>query len=119
MWGILVAATTVGVLMTSPFALAEMQESTTDLVVIGGTPGGVACAVRAAREGFRVTLVNRHAHLGGMLSSGLCCWDTLYDGKRSPIFDEVRQGMIEYCRVKDGEGSVQRRSVMPDPDRTK
>ena len=42
-----------------------------DLVVVGGTPGGVACAVRAAREGLDVLLVNHHKHLGGMLTSGL------------------------------------------------
>jgi hypothetical protein len=115
----LVAAAIVGVLMTSSFFAAEVPESTTDLVVIGSTPGGVACAVRAAREGLHVVLVNHHAHLGGMLTSGLGYWDTLYDGKRSPIFDEVRQGMIEYYRVKYGENSVQHRAAMPDPDRTK
>lgn len=39
-----------------------------DLVVVGGTPGGIACAVRAAREGLSVLLVNRHDHLGGISS---------------------------------------------------
>ena len=42
-----------------------------DLAVIGATPGGIAMAVRAAREGLRVALTNPHPHLGGMLASGL------------------------------------------------
>ncbi|MBL9199852.1 MAG: FAD-dependent oxidoreductase [Opitutaceae bacterium] len=42
-----------------------------DIVVVGGTPGGVAAAVSAARHGRSVALVEYHAHLGGMAASGL------------------------------------------------
>ena len=35
----------------------DVNDKTFDLVVIGGTPGGIACAVRAAREGLSVLLV--------------------------------------------------------------
>jgi len=42
-----------------------------DIVVIGGTPGGIAAAVTAARHGRSVALVEYHAHLGGMAASGL------------------------------------------------
>ena len=42
-----------------------------DIVVIGGTPGGVAAAVTAARCGRSVALVEYHNHLGGMAASGL------------------------------------------------
>jgi len=76
-----------------------------DLVVVGGTPAGVACAVRAAREGLRVLLVNRHAHLGGILSSGLAVWDTIWEGRRSPIYDEIRAGLIDYYKTTYGEKS--------------
>src|SRR3546814_19672831 len=38
------------------------------LVVYGATPGGVALALRAAREGLKVLLVNHTQHLGGMRS---------------------------------------------------
>ena len=37
-----------------------------DIVVYGGTPGGIAAAVTAARLGHSVALVEYHAHLGGM-----------------------------------------------------
>jgi hypothetical protein len=42
-----------------------------DVVVYGGTPGGVAAAIAAARLGHTVALVEYHAHLGGMSASGL------------------------------------------------
>jgi hypothetical protein len=42
-----------------------------DLVVYGGTAGGVITAVAAAREGLRVALVEPGKHLGGMVSGGL------------------------------------------------
>ena len=42
-----------------------------DVIVIGGTPGGIAAAVTAARLGRTVALVEAHDHFGGMSSSGL------------------------------------------------
>ena len=45
--------------------------SSFDVIVIGGTPGGVASAIAAARLGHSVALVEYHPHLGGMTTSGL------------------------------------------------
>src|SRR5689334_566982 len=42
-----------------------------DVVVYGGTAGGVIAAVAAAREGLSVALVTPDRHLGGMVSGGL------------------------------------------------
>ncbi|MEP6917359.1 MAG: FAD-dependent oxidoreductase, partial [Acidobacteriota bacterium] len=42
-----------------------------DVVVYGGTAGGVLTAVTAAREGLTVALVEPGRHLGGMVSGGL------------------------------------------------
>jgi PhoPQ-activated pathogenicity-related protein len=42
-----------------------------DLVVYGGTAGGVVTAVAAAREGLNVALLEPGKHLGGMVSGGL------------------------------------------------
>src|SRR6478735_2868374 len=48
---------------------AEILES--DIVVYGGTSGGVAAAAQAARAGKKVTLLEFGMHLGGMTSGGL------------------------------------------------
>jgi hypothetical protein len=50
---------------------AQQQHPRFDLVVYGGTAGGVITAVAAAREGLRVALVSPSRHLGGMVSGGL------------------------------------------------
>ncbi len=55
---------------------------TADLVVYGGTAGGVATAVAAAREGLDVILLEPRDHLGGMLTGGLSQSDI---GKREVI----------------------------------
>jgi len=45
--------------------------ATYDLVVYGGTAGGVSSAVSGAREGMRVVLIEPGTHLGGMATGGL------------------------------------------------
>src|SRR5438876_124335 len=46
-----------------------------DVVVYGGTAGGVIAAVGAAREGLKVALLEPGKHLGGMVSGGLSWTD--------------------------------------------
>ena len=46
-----------------------------DVVVYGGTAGGVISAVAAAREGLSVALLEPTNHLGGMVSGGLSATD--------------------------------------------
>ena len=46
-----------------------------DVVVYGGTAGGVITAVTAAREGLHVALLEPGNHLGGMVTGGLSATD--------------------------------------------
>lgn len=46
-----------------------------EVVVYGGTPGGVIAAVAAARHGHTVALVDLNNHVGGVVSGGLCASD--------------------------------------------
>ena len=55
------------VAVTVPAARAE----TADVIVYGGTAGGVMAAVAAAREKASVILLEPGKHLGGMVSGGL------------------------------------------------
>jgi NADPH-dependent 2,4-dienoyl-CoA reductase/sulfur reductase-like enzyme len=43
----------------------------TDVVVVGGGPGGFGAALAAARNGADTVLIERYGHLGGMSSGGL------------------------------------------------
>ena len=66
------------------------------MLVYGATPGGVACTIRAAREGLDVLLVSHTAHLGDMFTNGLSTMDTLYNGRRAPLYAEYRQSLQPY-----------------------
>lgn len=43
----------------------------TDVLVIGGGPGGIMCALAAARNGCRTTLIERSGYLGGCATQSL------------------------------------------------
>jgi len=58
-------------ILTCLLHATETRALQSDVVVIGGTPGGIAAAVAAGRAGRTVTLVESHEHLGGMMASGL------------------------------------------------
>src|SRR5690349_3606073 len=61
---------------------AVLPAQTFDLVVYGGTAGGVMTAVSAARMGLSVALLEPGRHIGGMVSSGLSHTDV---GRREVI----------------------------------
>jgi FAD dependent oxidoreductase len=81
------------------------QSESYNLVVYGGTPGGIACAVRCAREGLTVALVNCSQHLGGMLAAGLGLFDTSYEGNRAPLVQEVFAAIVRHYEEKYGRDS--------------
>lgn len=95
--------------------LSEAGHRHYDLVVVGATPSGIACAVRAAREGLAVLLTNHQPHLGGFLTSGAGGWEAPSDQQRSPIYAEVRNRITAYYAATYGEGSPQHLASMPSP----
>jgi len=52
-------------------SLRAVEPLTCDLLVYGGTPGGIAAAVAAADEGRSVILVEPFSFVGGLVSNGL------------------------------------------------
>ncbi len=96
---------------SEPIRLAKSAEPSAvngkgyDLVVVGGTAGGVASAVRAAREGLTVLLVQHNGHIGGLLANGLMQWDALYGGPRSPLFTELLANIEKDAAARFGRDS--------------
>jgi hypothetical protein len=86
-------------------SVAEVDGKRFDVVVVGGTPAGVACAVRAAREGCTVLLVQHNHHIGGMMTNGLMQWDALYGGPRAPLFSELLANIEDHYRKTYGAES--------------
>jgi len=57
-----------------------------DVVVVGGGPAGMAAALAAARNGAKVTLLERYNHLGGLASGGMVLvLDDMWDSTRHEI----------------------------------
>src|SRR5665213_2953413 len=52
----------------------DLQQIVGDLVIVGGGLAGVCCAITAARQGLRVTLVQDRPVLGGNASSEVRLW---------------------------------------------
>jgi hypothetical protein len=56
---------------------AEPVSTGARVVVYGSTPGGISAAVAAARNNVSVTLLSESVHIGGMMSGGLSCVDSV------------------------------------------
>lgn len=70
-----------------------------DVVVVGGTPGGIAAALSAGRAGRKVLLIESHRHIGGMSTSGLGKSDVekrhLIGGLFREFTDRVRRRYLD------------------------
>ncbi|MEO7650763.1 MAG: FAD-dependent oxidoreductase, partial [Bryobacteraceae bacterium] len=76
-----------------------------DVLVYGGTPGGIASAVSAARLGHSVALLEYHRHLGGMSASGLGKSDIETREAIGGLFREFVDRVKEYYVELYGAGS--------------
>jgi len=83
------------------------QTKTFDVIVYGGTAGGVMTAVSAAREGLSVALLEPGKHLGGMVTGGLSRTDF---GKK-----EVIGGMALEFYQRAGKKYGRDIEWMPEP----
>ena len=71
-----------------------MEKIKTDIVVIGGGPGGLAAAITAAREGSKVMLVERNGFIGGQLGSGLP-FLAFWDKKKRQVIGGFAQEFVD------------------------
>ena len=65
-----------------------------DVVILGGTPGGIAAAVTAARLGRSVLLIDYHRHIGGMAASGLGKSDIEHRSLIGGLFREFTERVL-------------------------
>lgn len=82
--------------------LCSLPLAAQDIVIYGGTPGGIAAAVAAARMGREVTLVEYNDHIGGMTTSGLGKSDIENRAMIGGIFKEFVTGVREHYHAKYG-----------------
>ena len=87
-----------GIAQTGP-----THEEGHDVVIVGGTPAGIAAAIAAARSGRRVLIIEQAPVLGGVLSSGVIRLDDYYVASNSGVIESFRQRVRQYHRTELAE----------------
>lgn len=91
-------------------------DDTADVVVAGGGPAGVACAVTAARGGLKTVLLESRHCLGGVWTGGLLAY--VFDFDKSDVGWEIIRRLDELGarridRPPPGEGGHQNGPIRP------
>lgn len=92
------------------------KEITTDLLIIGSGPGGYVAAIYAAKNGLKVTMVEKSELGGTCLNVG--CIPTKALVKSSEIFENVRKSELFGVHI-DGNVSVNMKQVINRKDEVK
>src|SRR5690606_5088946 len=97
-------------------ALTETHRLECDILVAGGGPAGVPCAIAAARQGAKVILCQDRPVLGGNASSEVRMHIVGADGGRGIEGEtEAREGgLIEEIRLETSIRNPQRSASMLD-----
>ena len=75
---------------------AEPAVERFDVVVVGGSSGGIGAAIGAARLGVSVALIEDTPVLGGMLANGISNIDSYSYESLSGVFEEFRQAVKKH-----------------------
>lgn len=78
-----------------------------DVVVLGGTPGGIMTAIEAARMGKSVVVLERYDRIGGLPANGLGATDIATRGATTGLFSEFTNAIKRYYADTYGEDSQQ------------
>ncbi|MBE5032480.1 FAD-dependent oxidoreductase [Gallalistipes aquisgranensis] len=78
-----------------------------DLVIVGGTPGGIMAAIAAAREGKSSVILERTSHIGGLPVNGLGATDINTRAATTGLFREFVENVRRYYADKYGPDSQQ------------
>lgn len=78
-----------------------------DVVVVGGTPGGLMAAIAAARQGKSAVVLERTAHVGGLPVNGLGATDIATRQATTGLFSEFTSRVKQYYVDRYGASSRQ------------
>ncbi len=85
------------------------QANQYDVVIVGGTPGGIMAAIAASREGKTALVLERTAHIGGLPVNGLGATDIATRGATTGLFLEFVNHVHRYYADTYGPQSEQAR----------
>jgi hypothetical protein len=78
-----------------------------NLVIVGGNPGGIMCAISAAKLGKTSVILERTGHIGGLPANGLGATDIATRGATTGLFTDFTGRIKKHYIKKYGEQSEQ------------
>lgn len=84
------------ILALASIATLALQAASYDLVIVGGTPGGIMAAIEAARMGKTSVILERTDHIGGLPANGLGATDIATRGATTGLFSEFTNNVKQY-----------------------
>jgi hypothetical protein len=88
-------------ILISCIVIAQNKTIHTQVLVVGGTTGGIAAGIQSARSGANTVIVEQTNWLGGMLTAaGVSCTDGNDDFK-SGIWQEFRNALLVHYKRKN------------------
>ncbi len=91
-------------------APSDPAAESADVVIYGGTPGGIAAALSAAQSGHSVLLIEPTHRIGGLLTSGLSYSDFRSFEALGGTFSRIAQRVEAHYREHYGKDSPQVRN---------
>ena len=85
----------------------DMGSKQYDLIIVGGTPGGIMAAIAAAKLGKKSLILERTAHIGGLPANGLGATDLATRGATTGLFSDFVAGVKAHYVKKYGVNSEQ------------
>ena len=82
-------------------------QSSYDLVIVGGNPGGIMAAISAARMGKKSVILERTRYVGGLPANGLGATDIATRAATTGLFREFVDGEKQHNIDTYGPGSEQ------------
>ncbi len=80
---------------------AQMKKVSTEVLIVGGTTGGIAAGMQSARSGANTWIIEQTTWLGGMITAaGVSCTDGNND-LPSGIWEEFRQALYKHYQTKN------------------
>jgi len=91
------------------------QSNDYDVVVIGGTPAGIAAAIAAGRAGKTVIVIEQSPVLGGVLSSGVIRLDDRYVESNCNVIEESKGDRITgvVTQERNNQGKLGKKHTYP------
>lgn len=78
-----------------------------DVIIVGGTPGGIMAGVAVGRGGRTAVILDRNEHIGGLPANGLGATDIHTRGATEGLFTEFVGRIRKFYLDKYGEESEQ------------